>query len=62
MMDETTRAADEQKAIHAARVLLRNLTRCFGRGLRGHDLPTTQAAINLRMALDALDADGGGGE
>jgi len=45
----------KQAAVDAARYLLRNLTRCFGRSLRGHDLPTVQAAVNLRLALEAID-------
>jgi len=51
MRDEKTAAA-----VEAARVLVRNLTRIYGRGLVGHELSTVQAHINLRMALDALDA------
>jgi len=56
MMEATKRPADEQEAIDAARALLRHLTRVFGRSLHGHDLPTTHAAIRLRMALEAVDA------
>lgn len=45
----------KQAAVDAARHLLRNLTRCFGRSLRGHDLLTVQAFVNLRIALEAVD-------
>jgi len=56
MMETTKRPADEQEVVDAARALLRNLTRVFGRSLHGHDLPTTHAAVRLRMALEAVDA------
>jgi len=55
-METTKRPADEQEVVDAARALLRNLTRVFGRSLHGHDLPTTHAAVRLRMALEAVDA------
>lgn len=48
-----------QAVLLAARAVERNLTRCFGRAVAGHDIPTTQAVIALRMALAALDAAGG---
>jgi len=51
---------DVQAVLLAARAVERNLTRCFGRALAGHDIPTTQAVIALRMALATLDAAGGG--
>jgi NADH dehydrogenase/NADH:ubiquinone oxidoreductase subunit G len=57
--DSALRIADQTQAVLlAARAVERNLTRCFGRAVAGHDIPTTQAVIALRMALAALDADG----
>jgi len=40
--------------VRAAADLSRNLARVYGRQLTGHDLPTTSAAVALRLALDAV--------
>ena len=40
--------------VRAAADLSRNLTRVYGRQLTGHDLPTTSAAVALRLALAAV--------